>query len=444
MARILAITSRLPYPPREGHQLRSWHLLNALAARHQVTLLSVVRDDDVPEEAGPLRAILVGLELFPLAQSGALNALRTLLTAVRYSRPLVIEKYADAALRARFATLARDADLIHIDMLPLMVHADAAPPSVPLVYNAHNVEHALLDTRARIEARTPLRALLRQQAPILQRYERAACLRADLVLACSAIDAAALRGLAPGCTIEVVPNGVDLDDNQPDDRAHAGTPSTGSTSTGTPMTGTPSTDAPRDEIVFVGQMGWFPNRDGVDWFLQAVLPLILAQRPGSGFVLVGKHDGLVVPEALRAHVRLAGFVPDVRPYVHAARVYVVPLRAGSGTRLKVLEAMALGKAIVTTRIGSEGIGLVDDDSAIFADDAQDFADAVVALLDDPARASRLGARARACAEADYGWAAIGQRLLACYDSLLPVSAARPHAVDADAAIAVDKGTNAQR
>jgi glycosyltransferase involved in cell wall biosynthesis len=117
-------------------------------------------------------------------------------------------------------------------------------------------------------------------------------------------------------------------------------------------------------------------------------------------------------------VRFAGFVPDLRPSLHETAVCVVPLRAGSGTRLKVLEAMALGKAIVTTRIGSEGIALRDRESALFADDAGAFADAVIGLLDSPATCMRLGAAARARAEAQYGWNAIGIGLLDLYDTLL--------------------------
>src|SRR5690606_17362701 len=122
----------------------------------------------------------------------------------------------------------------------------------------------------------------------------------------------------------------------------------------------------------------FPNRDGVHWFLREVLPRILAARPDVRFVVVGKADGLEVPEAVAASVTVTGFVPDLRPLVHDAAVYVVPLRAGSGTRLKVLEAMAVGKAIATTTVGSEGIDLPAGDAALYADDAAGFAGSVLA------------------------------------------------------------------
>ena len=400
MARILALTSRLPYPPREGHQLRAWHLLRALASRHEVTLLSFLRGDDALDEAGPLRDVLARLETFPISSEDSRVALGTALLRGTLTRtPFLVAKYDSRALRERLVTLARDADLVHFDMLPLMAHADCVPAGVPVVLNAHNVEHRLLATRARIETRPLARAFLASQVSRLHDFERDACLRADAILACSDTDAHALRELGPGREVEVIANGVDLEGNLP------------------------SQAAPADgRMVFVGQMGWFPNRDGVEWFLQAVFPRILARRPDAQFVLVGKADGFEVPAAVAGNVRLTGFVDDLRPYVHDAAVYVVPLRAGSGTRLKVLEAMALGKAIVTTTIGSEGIALRHDESALYADDADGFAEATLALLASPERAARMGAAARDLAQARYGWDAIGASLLECYERLLSTQA----------------------
>ncbi len=406
MARVLALTSRLPYPPTEGHQLRSWHLIKALAARHEVTLMSFVRNDDALDETGPLRAILRGMETFPIPSEHSRAALgQALLKGTLTRSPFLAAKYASVGFRHRLRELARSADLVHVDMLPLMAHADCVPADVPLVMNAHNVEHQLLGIRAKIERHPLARAFLSRQQPRLHDFERAACRRADAVLACSDDDAHALQRLAPGVRLQVVPNGVDLDANRP---------------TSAPVTG--------NRLVFVGQMGWFPNRDGVEWFLADIFPRILAVRPDTEFVLVGKSGSLHVPPAIAANVRLTGFVPDLRPVVQDAAVYVVPLRAGSGTRLKVLEAAALGKAIVTTTIGSEGIVLQPGRDAVFADDPQAFANEVLALLADPERAMCLGAAARQCAQARYGWDGIGRSMLDLYDELLALPALRVGAV----------------
>lgn len=396
MARLLALTSRLPFPPREGHQLRSWHLLRALAAEHEVTLLSFARDDDAPTECAPLRATVAALETFPIPAEQSRRALAAAaVRALAGAQPFIARKYASAALRARVAALIEHADLVHVDMLPLLANLPATLRS-PLVLNAHNVEHALLAHRIPTERSRLRRAFLRQQLGRLRAFEIAACRRADGVLACSPVDAGQIAAFAPATRVAVVPNGVDLDANRP----CAAPPS-----------------AP-EQLVFVGQMGWFPNRDGIEWFLAEVFPRILAERPATELLLLGKADGLRVPAAVAARVRVAGFVADLRGAVHAAAVYVVPLRAGSGTRLKVLEAMALGKAIVTTHVGSEGIALEDGRDALFADRAADFAAAVLALLAAPARAAALGAAARTLAEAQYGWAAIGRDLCRLYGELL--------------------------
>ncbi len=392
MARVLMVTSRLPWPPTEGHQLRSWHLLRAIARKHRVTLLSCLRPEDAEAASGELPAAVNRLAFHHLRQDRISTAMQ-LASGIGGRLPFVVHRYAGAELRSKVAELTRDADLVHFDMLPLMACADRVPAGVPVVYNAHNIEHVLLRTRGDNESRPLHRAFLRNQVDRLARFEADASRRADLVLACSEQDRAQLVELGARAAI-TVPNGVDLGDNRP---------------------GTGSEDG---SLVFVGQMGWFPNRDGVEWFLSDVLPRVLSRKPDLRFTLVGKAQGLRVPPGIAANVDVTGFVDDLRPLVQRASVYVVPLRMGSGTRLKVLEAMAFGKAIVTTSIGSEGIDLEEGVHAEFANDAQSFADRILALLDDPAHRAALGREARKLAEARYGWDAIGDAMLPHYDRLL--------------------------
>ena len=397
MARILFLTSRLPYPPREGHQLRSWHLLKALCQRHEVTLLSFQRADDDLSGMPVLRETATAVETFPIpGEASRLRLVLALLRSLLTRTPFVAAKYASTDLRTRLAALAGQHDLVHFDMLPLMAHADCVPAGIPVTLDAHNVEHALLQTRAKIEPRPLHAAILRGQVSLLRDFEAAACRRADAVITCSQDDLSALQAMAPATPMQAVPNGVDLEANHP-------------------ATAPPSR---RERLVFVGQMGWFPNRDGIEWFLREVFPRVLARRPSVQLQLIGKPDGLEVPVAVAGNVIQAGFVPDLRGDVQDAALYVVPLRAGSGTRLKVLEAMALGKAIVTTRIGSEGIELEDGVHARFADSPEAFADAVLELLDDPDTAARLGRAAHQRAEERYGWDAIGHDLVQFYDRLL--------------------------
>jgi polysaccharide biosynthesis protein PslH len=404
-SRILFVTSRIPYPPREGHQLRSWHLLRAAARDHRVDLLSLQREDDpsVPDEA--LTDILASFHAVRLpALSNPPAALAAAGRWMRRRQPLLVARYVSSELCESLRERVPLAGLVHLDILPLAGLLPLVPPHLPVVLNEHNVESALLQSRAEIETRSWRRVLLRQQVAALTAFERNACSQVDRVLSCSATDAERLRELAPAADVRVVPNGVDLQY----------------------FDGPAAALEDDRSLVFVGQMGWFPNRDGILDFIANTLPLIRRQQPEARLQVIGRHDGTTIDPAQADAVEFTGFIDDLRPRLRQAAVYVVPLRAGSGTRLKLLEAMAMGKAIVSTRIGAEGIDLVDGQSALLADTPQAFASAVCRLLTDRGLRRRLGNAARKLAEREYGWQAIGNRLLAVYDELL---ATRPSQVD---------------
>jgi glycosyltransferase involved in cell wall biosynthesis len=232
----------------------------------------------------------------------------------------------------------------------------------------------------------------------LQRYERRACEVADRVVAVSETDAEALRRLVPGLEPTVVPNGVDMEFYT------------------APVALLPEGQGPGDrDLVFTAKMDFRPNVDAVLWFAHGVLPLIRKESPETRFWVVGKspHPRLE-PLADDPGVVLTGWVEDVRPYIAGAGVYVIPLRIGGGTRLKVLEAMAMGKAIVSTSLGCEGFDLVPDQELILADAPASFATEVVGLLRDPERRQRLGRAARRFAGARYDWRMIVPRLERVY------------------------------
>lgn len=396
MARLLFVTSRVPYPPREGHQLRSWNLLRAAAREHRVDLLSLRRDGD-PLQADPvltqkvdrMRCVRVPNPRDPIAALGIAGRW------IGGRQPLLSARYLCPQLRAEFRALVRDADLVHLDILAVAGLMHEVPAGIPVVLNQHNVEHRLLQAHAEIEARKLRARMLRWRASELQGFERAACGAASRVLACSDVDALQLRELAPNAAVEVIPNGVDLQRFAPR----------------SPPNGDDRT------LVFVGQMSWFPNRDGIADFIASTLPLI-RQRRDARLVVIGEDGGMRVPPGMESAVEFTGYIDDLRPRVLDAAVYVVPLRAGSGTRLKILEAMAMGKAIVSTHIGAEGIGLRDGVDALLADTPAQFAAAVCRLLEDRPLRMRLGAAARQAAQQRFGWEAIGDRLLAVYRDLL--------------------------
>jgi glycosyltransferase involved in cell wall biosynthesis len=284
---------------------------------------------------------------------------------------------------------------------PLSASEGGTGGEVLVVFDDHNCEYLLQQrtflTDLRIPTRWPAAAYSFVQWRRLRRYEAQVCRRADRVLAVSEADAAALRRLAPGLDVPVIPNGIDT-------RAYR------------PETPNPNDQIPKDALVFTGTMDFRPNIDAVLWFAREVLPRIQAEIPDARFLVVGQrpHKRL---DALRGNpaVTLTGQVEDTRPYIAGAAVYVAPLRMGGGTRLKLLEAMALGKAVVATRLGAEGYPVTDGREMRLADTPADFAAAAVALLRDPQRRETLGRAARAFVEERYDWRVIVPRVEAAYD-----------------------------
>ncbi|TMQ55328.1 MAG: glycosyltransferase [Candidatus Eisenbacteria bacterium] len=227
------------------------------------------------------------------------------------------------------------------------------------------------------------------QADLLERVEQRLCPRFSLNLMMSQADAARLRALAPSANTVVVPNGVDT--------AHF-----------KPM---PEARAVPGRIVFVGGTAMFPNRDALEYLLRDIWPSICRAQPQASLHVIGSS-----PAADRARfgsepcVTVLGLVPDIRPHLAQASCCVVPLRVGGGTRLKILDAWGMGKAVVSTSIGCEGLDAVDDKNILVRDEAGAFADAVVHVLANSELRARLGMNARNTAETHYDWTVVGQGL----------------------------------
>jgi glycosyltransferase involved in cell wall biosynthesis len=236
---------------------------------------------------------------------------------------------------------------------------------------------------------------LRLQAGWLEEVERRHCSEIALNVMMSDPDARRLEALAPDARTVVIPNGVDVDYFRP---------------TGTALRAGP--------VLFLGPTYMYPNRDAVEYFLAEIWPRVRQAVPNASLELVGKTPDALKPSFL-AHPRVTcqGYVPDVRPHLAAAACSVVPIRIGGGTRLKILDSWAMGKAVVSTSVGCEGLRAVDGENIMIRDDAGGFADAVVRVLEDAALRDRLGAAGRRTAEKWYSWGTIGDQLIAAYRGL---------------------------
>jgi polysaccharide biosynthesis protein PslH len=259
------------------------------------------------------------------------------------------------------------------------------------------VEHVIWQRLAGLERRPWRRALLELEWRKLRRFEARACRRAARTVAVSEADRDALAALAPGSRVRAIPTGVDTA------YFHAN--------------GTPPRPA---SLVFSGSMDWYPNEDAVLHFVDAILPLLRRQVPELQVTVVGRKPGARFRQrAEAAQVRVTGTVPDVRPYVDEATVYIVPLRIGGGTRLKIFEALSMGKPVVSTTIGAEGLPLVDGQHFLRADEPAAFAAAVVSLLSDPARRSALGAAGRRLVEERFSWGHVAREFESDLTEVIP-------------------------
>ncbi len=399
MATILFITTRIPYPPYEGHQIRSYNLLKHVCSVHNVHLLTFARKEEGISGIKHLETLCASVSAVEIpVEHNPIRWMRELAAGLITEKPFVIRKYCSAQMirKIRECIEQKSPDLVHFDMLPLAQYRLWCE-NLPVILDEHNVESLLLERRAKEGCRNRGCAIFfMNQAKKLRHFETAACGGVDQVLACSSDDAEMLRSMAEGCSVEVVANGVALDYFLPQE----------------------AIDRDPHNMVFVGGMGWFPNRDGMDYFLKEVMPLVCREIPEATCTIVGKADELKVPKDLVSKVHLAGFVDDLRPWVWRAGIYVLPLRLGSGTRLKLLEAMAMEKPIVSTPVGCEGVDVSHERELLVAEQPDEMAEAIVRLMRNPGLAHALGEQARRKAVEAYDWNVIGERLLNIYRMLL--------------------------
>jgi sugar transferase (PEP-CTERM/EpsH1 system associated) len=388
--RIAMLAPRLPWPLDSGASIRNYHLLAALARHHSLSLLAFAPR---PESAdrGPVAELCATIVLSPLPAPRPIS--RRALDLLVNPRPDLAERMWSADFQAKFMRLLRDVrpDAVQVEGLEMARYPLelGAPGSMAyrLVYDAHNVEYVLQARAAHMAARSlAVRPAIYSaiQAFKLRRFEIRLWCAAAHTLTVSAADAGAVRELAPEAAVTVVPNGVDVDSYQPTQ----------------PGSQDPSL------VLFVGRMDFRPNVEAVEWFCRSVWPAVRQTHAGARFAIVGASPGRQVRALSGPDVDVTGYVADVRPWLARAGVVVVPVRSGSGTRLKVLEAMAAGKAIVSTALGVEGIAVEPGLHALVTDTAAGFGAAVSEVLADPARGRALGDSARRLAIERYGWSSV--------------------------------------
>lgn len=400
---LLVLTPQFPYPPHQGTTLRNFNLIKGLAGRHTLDLFSLLAPGDDPD-SGPVKAMVRHLVTAPQPTRTMSRRFQDLLSTALPDMALRLWSE-EAFARLRLHCEASPPQIMQvegIEMFPYVLALAEAGYELPrIVYDAHNAETLLQQRAFLADIRRPKRWIGASYSAVqtakLRRYERRLLSIVDGIAAVSEADAANLHQLAPAANIKVVTNGVDL------------------------ATYDPTVDYPNPfrrsgaNLVFTGKMDFRPNIDGVLWFAEQVLPRLQDTDLDPHFWIVGKNPHARL-EMLRHRpdITLTGSVPDIRPYIAHADVYVVPLLAGGGTRLKILEAMAMARPIVSTRLGADGFPVVDGEQLALADTAAEFSDRCAELLHNPIEAKALGGRGRVFVEANYRWDAIVPHLEALY------------------------------
>lgn len=380
--KVLFVAGACPYPPHSGGSVRTHNLLKQLCARHEITLIAPAASNvDLCTVYGGRLTKAVAI---PPVHRGALHKLACLMAPL----PYIVAAHANPAMSAAVenALVSASFDVLHCDSISVV-------PTIPLhvripkVFNAHNVEALIWERYVENERRPWVRMVLRSQLAKVARFESRLPGLFDWCVTVSHEDRIEMQRRYGAERIAVVPNGVD-----PDYYA-------------------PLPDPNEPALTYIGSLDWRPNQDAICWLLETVWPLVRREIACASLSIVGRRPPEWVRRLCnRPGVTLHADVPDIRPYLGSASITVVPLRIGGGSRVKILEAMAVGRCVVSTSIGAEGLDVVNGRDIVIADEPARFARECVALLRDPARRAALARSARCLVESRHSWQTIARSL----------------------------------
>jgi len=422
--RILFLAHLFPLPLDSGGKIKSYYTLRALAARHEVRAIAFIRSDEEATLIPELTRVCAGVDVVRL-ERGRCRQARDLLGSLARGKSFIIGRdfRADMLNAVTRAVEEFRPDVVHIDHLQMAQYVDSGGP-YRVVLDNHNVESMIIKRVAEtvdVEGRSirnaarwissslsanasPLqRFYAGLEWPKLQRYELATCRRCDLVLTVSEEDKATLQMLNQVqhddqslANVECVPIGVDVDHFRMIERAPGSL-----------------------NVLSIGTMYWPPNVDSMLYFSRDILPLVREQIPDCTLTIAGQRPVESIQALGREPgITVTGYVDDECEVARDCGVFIVPLRSGSGVRVKILNALAMGLPVVSTSVGAEGLDVRSGEHLLIADGVAEFAQAVVKVLRDPELADRLGRNGRELVCEKYSWNRVGERLLGLYDKYL--------------------------
>jgi sugar transferase (PEP-CTERM/EpsH1 system associated) len=392
-------------PPDTGGKIRSYNILRQLARQHSITFFSFYAAHD-PDVHGELKHMFDRVVTMPLRIPAPKSFAEMCDYAIRLfsSEPYGITKYCRPVVRGGLRALLEQEnyDVILCDFMAAagVIPWDCATPKVLFT---HNVEATIWRRHYEVASNVIWKAISWQEWRKMEAAERRYLRLADRVLAVSETDRDAFAAFLNAEKLTVIPTGVDVEYFQP-------------------LPG----EETANSLVFTGSMDWLPNEDAIFYFTDAILPLIREHSPEVFLDVVGRNPSRKLQALAESEksIRLTGWVDDIRPFVGRGSVCIVPLRIGGGTRLKIFEAMAMGKAVVSTSVGAEGLAVRSGENIVLADTPNDFAQAVISLLRDPGRRQQLGAAARTLVQENYSWMIVANDFARTLQEVIISSSAR--------------------
>jgi polysaccharide biosynthesis protein PslH len=391
--RLLLVFPFVPYPPNDGGRIGFWNPIHYLSRRHEVHVACLATKDDA-KHCEALKASCASLQVLRHEMSS--KPVQAIQGVMGYP-PGTARKYWDHRFNEviRRAIETHEIELVEFHHLNAAAYRESAG-RLPAVLREHNIEHVVWERHARF-APFLERNYARMVASRVKRYEAEVAPKFDRCVVVSPADAEFLRRVSPTARIEVIPSGVDTEYFRPN----------------------PDVEEESNKMVMTGSFAWPPKQHNLRVILEQIMPLIRARAPHATLIVVGKG----IPKYLQRlaaqtpGVTLTGCVPDVRPYVWSASLLLNYLESGGGIALKILEGFAMRKAVLSNRLGCEGIEVVHDREVFFADDPEAIAEAAAQLLGNPPLRRRLADQGYELVNHKYAWEIIARQFDAMYASV---------------------------
>ena len=393
---ILMVSSSFP-SPTSGSSTRAYYLLKSLARAHKVSLLLCMLVDNMVEESthdvSSLKEFVQSIQI--ISQLAIKHGRRKQLTSFLQGKSYTLNRYVLPELQKALDTLLADHRYDIVLFEGILVANYCIPEDVRIVIDLYDIQHELVQRSCRRKKNWVSKWYGLLEHRLIQPAELKICSNAATIFVCSERERSYLQKLLPESSIAVVPNGVDIENFQELQEQEVS-----------------------NRIIFTGAMNYFPNVDAVLFFAHKCWPLILNAVPNATWQIVGRDPTLEVRKLAKLpHVTVTGSVPDMQPYLAASAVAIAPILAGSGTRLKILEALAMKKAVVSTTIGCEGLSVKSGKHLIVADEPETFAQAVIDYLNNPEMRGAHGNAGRLLVESMYSWKYCGEQLLQALENI---------------------------